>query len=208
MGKNKFSRWYSFWFLKKLLTQKEQIMSKKFLQTSSVLTLIGISFFSFSANSMNPLQRDLDINQRGGNPIPQNYPQPARGGRPLHQQNQLQRDLDINQRGGNPIPQNYPQPARGGRPLHQQNQLQRDLDINQRGGNPIPQNYPQPTRGGGQLQGNDDYDNDGFLEDYPDMRNKEEKKYDNDVYTFGKRNKLYKTEDGSDPRTSDDEDNV
>ncbi len=174
MGKNKFSRWYSFWFLKKLLTQKEQIMSKKFLQTSSVLTLIGISFFSFSANSMNPLQRDLDINQRGGNPIPQNYPQPARGGRPLHQQNQLQRDLDINQRGGNPI----------------------------------PQNYPQPTRGGGQLQGNDDYDNDGFLEDYPDMRNKEEKKYDNDVYTFGKRNKLYKTEDGSDPRTSDDEDNV
>jgi hypothetical protein len=109
-----------FWFLKKLLTQKEQIMSKKFLQTSSMLTLIGISFFSFSANSMNQLQRDLDINQRGGNPIPQNYPQPARGG--------------------------------------------------------------------GQLYGNDDYDDNAFLEDYPDIRTKEQKKYDEEVYGYRKSN--------------------
>ena len=84
--------------------------------------------------------------------------------------------------------------------------------------NPMPQTplYSEPTR---QTHGNFhqpfapisvseyDHDDDGFFEDYPDTRSKEEKKYDEEVYDFGKRNKLYKREDGSDPRSSDDEDN-
>lgn len=83
-------------------------------------------------------------------------------------------------------------------------------------GNPIPLKYPQPTRGNGPSNymshtqiSNDNYDDAGFFTDwnaiYP--RNSQQKKYDKDVSDFAKRNKLYKNEDGSDLRSSDDEDN-
>lgn len=138
-------------------------MSKLLLKTSSAILLIGISLFSFSAKAMDRLQQDAEFNQAlgRGNPIPLNYPQYARGGGQVHQQNHLQRDLDINQRGGNPIPLNYPQHARGGGQVHHI--------------------VPNPIY-------NDDHYDDGFLEDYPDTRSKKEKQYDEDVYDYGQRN--------------------
>lgn len=119
-------------------------MSKKFLQTSSMLTLIGLSFFSFSARSMDRdrLQQDAEFNQAlgRGNPIPQNYPQPALGRGQVQQPNRLQQDAALNQAlgRGNPIPQNYPQPIGGRGQVQQPNQLQRNLELNQERGSRPP----------------------------------------------------------------------